>query len=183
MSAAPPTPADVLKYSAPTNTFLCPLSANTFGIDFLSFKIRDVESKRVIFEVAKDPNAAPPEFPPNFDFDQLRHISYKFPADFLRTKTVGTTLTFKVGSKPVRNFRMIERHYFKDKLMQSYDFNFKFCIPDTTNEWEAIYQMPQLSDAEVADIIASPELSKSDSFYFVEGMTHPPSTYPLPLYH
>jgi hypothetical protein len=28
-------------------------------------------------------------------------------------------LTFRVGDKPVRNFRMIERHYFKDKLMQA----------------------------------------------------------------
>ena len=28
------------------------------------------------------------------------------------------SLSFKVGNKPVRNFRMIERHYFKDKLMQ-----------------------------------------------------------------
>ncbi len=51
--------------------FLCPLSANVYGIDFLSFTIKDVESNKVIFEVAKDPNAPPPQFPPGFDYDQV----------------------------------------------------------------------------------------------------------------
>lgn len=55
-------------------------------------------------------------------------------------------LVFKVGDKPVRNFRMIERHYHKDKLLKSYDFNFKFCIPNTTNEWEAMYDLPKMDD-------------------------------------
>jgi len=177
--AAPVTTADVIKLTAPTKGFLCPLSANTFGIDFLAFKIRDTDTNKTLFEVAKDPNAGPIEYPPNFDYDQLRHISYKFPADFLKCKTIGTTLTFKVGNKPVRNFQMIERHYFKEKLIQSYDFNFKFCIPDSTNEWEAIYPMPQLTAAEAADMIASPEQTRSDSFYFVEGalIMHNKATY------
>lgn len=32
--------------------FLCPLSANTFGIDFLNFTISDYISKKTIFEVS-----------------------------------------------------------------------------------------------------------------------------------
>jgi hypothetical protein len=71
--------------------FLCPLSANTYGIDFLSFKIRDMDSQHVVFEVAKDPNAAPVAYPDGFDYNQLRSINYKFPAQFLRYETVGTT--------------------------------------------------------------------------------------------
>lgn len=51
-------------------------------------------------------------------------------------KTVGTRLVFSVGDKEVNDFRMIERHYFKGRLLKSYDFLFNFCIPNTTNEWE-----------------------------------------------
>ena len=36
----------------------------------------------------------------------------------------------------VDNFRMIERHYFRDILIRSYDFSFGFCIPNSTNTWE-----------------------------------------------
>jgi hypothetical protein len=39
--------------------FLCPLSANTYGIDFLHFKIRDYVGGRILFEVKKD-QACPP---------------------------------------------------------------------------------------------------------------------------
>ena len=40
---------------------------------------------------------------------------------------------------------MIERHYHNQThaLMKSYDFNFSFCIPNSTNEWEAIYSLPE----------------------------------------
>ena len=38
---------------------MCPISANTYGIEFLAFKIRDMESNTVVFEVSKDPNAPP----------------------------------------------------------------------------------------------------------------------------
>ena len=48
----------------------------------------------------------------------------------------GTALTFTVGEQPVKDFRMIERHFFKDKLVKSYDFASPFCMPNTTNTWE-----------------------------------------------
>lgn len=81
-------------------------------------------------------------------------------------------LTFKVqGDLPVSNFRMIERHYFKGRLirrvhsgapptapganrrgcpplpspplsaLRSYDFSFPFCIPHSENNWESIYDV------------------------------------------
>jgi hypothetical protein len=46
------------------------------------------------------------------------------------------SLRFRVGPSEVHNFRMIERHYHNGTgaLMKSYDFNFSFCIPNSTNE-------------------------------------------------
>ncbi len=38
-----------------------------------------------------------------------------------------------IGSNPIREFRMIERHYFREKLLKSFDFDFGFCIPGKLN--------------------------------------------------
>ena len=54
MSSSGITPEDVLTHEAPTAGFLCPLSANEYGIEFLSFVIQDYETKNVIFEVSRD---------------------------------------------------------------------------------------------------------------------------------
>lgn len=55
-------------------------------------------------------------------------------------------MEFTVGDKPINNFRMIERHYFRDQLLKSFDFEFGFCIPSSKNTCEHIYEFPQLSE-------------------------------------
>ena len=42
-------------------------------------------------------------------------------------------------------------------------------IPNSTNEWEFVYDMPELTDEERQEIIDAPWEVKSDSFYFAEG--------------
>ena len=168
---------DVLKLSKPTSMFLCPLSANTVGIEFLKFSIREMATNRVIFEVQRpkmDPdmaarNAAQLASLPAEMETAVRSVRYNFPPHFLDQKTVGAMLVFCVGPNPVPNFRMIERHYFRDQLIKSFDFAFGFCIPNSTNTWEAIYDMPTMSDALKADIVNHPFETRSDSFYFANG--------------
>ena len=164
------------------SAFLCPLSANTYGIDFLSFEIRDGAqhsslASPVLFAVSKEQPAGQQSPPPQFDSpeaaDAMRHISYRFPVDFLRLHSVRTTLRFAVGPREVRDFRMIERHYTVDKaggeakyaLLKSYDFNFNFCIPNSVNEWESSYDVPRLSERQIERIARDGTVS--DSFYFV----------------
>ena len=55
-------------------------------------------------------------------------------------------LTFKIGKLPMENLRMIERHYFKNRLIKSFDFNFGFCIPESVNSWTASYKIPVVDD-------------------------------------
>jgi hypothetical protein len=43
---------------------------------------------------------------------------------------------------------MIERHYFKDRVLKTFDFDFGFCIPNSTNTCEQIYELPQLTEAQ-----------------------------------
>ena len=62
---------------------------------------------------------------------------------------------------------MVERHYFKDRVIKSYEFKFGFCMPNSTNEIEMIYDLPELSDEEKQDMIDNPWETKSDTFFFV----------------
>lgn len=47
----------------------------------------------------------------------------------------------------MKNFTIIERHYFKEHLLRSYEFSFPFCIPNSTNTWEHIYNIPEIDEA------------------------------------
>ena len=151
---------------------MCPLSANTYGIEFLSFNIADYESKKIIFAVGRD-NPAPLDVSVDFGSgvgeDMYRKIRYNFSEDVLRLPYIETSLTFSVGQREVKSFRMIERHYFRDQLIKSFDFQFGFCIPGSVNTWDAVYSLPALSEQLIAEMIANPYETKSDSFYFVDN--------------
>jgi hypothetical protein len=162
------SPEDVLRLSAPTKGFLCPLSANKFGIEFLSFKIKDYETKRTIFDVSRD-NAVSMGSVANLSEESYRMIKYNFSEDVLRTPTISTTLTFGVGDFEVEDFRMIERHYVGDRLVKSYDFTFGFVIPCSTNTWEAVYAVPMLDEELIDEMVSNPFRASSDSFYFVNN--------------
>ena len=58
------------------------------------------------------------------------------------------SVEFIVGDNPVSNFRMIERHFFQDKLLKTFDFSFGFCIPNSKNTCEHIYEFPTLTSEE-----------------------------------
>ena len=46
-------PEDVLQFKAPIAGYLCPVEANTFGVEFLSFEIRDYDSGRTVYSVSE----------------------------------------------------------------------------------------------------------------------------------
>lgn len=53
---------------------------------------------------------------------------------------------FVVGDRPVNKFRMIEKHYFRDRVLKCFDFEFGFCIPHSRNTVEHIYEFPKLNE-------------------------------------
>ncbi|KAJ3652088.1 hypothetical protein Zmor_018084 [Zophobas morio] len=169
------TPEDVLRLTKITDTYLCDPDANIYDIDFTRFKIRDLESGAVLFEIAKpvpenvDENSEKnQENDEPIDPNSGRFVRYQFTPQFLKLKTVGATVEFTVGGKPVNRFRMIERHFFRDKLLKTFDFEFGFCIPYSRNTCEHIYEFPVLPPDLVNEMIASPFETRSDSFYFVD---------------
>ena len=73
--------------------FLCPLSANTFGVDFISFTISDYETKKTIFEVGRD-IPTPPDVTMDFSTigeDMYRKIKYGFSEDVMRLPYIQTS--------------------------------------------------------------------------------------------
>ena len=101
--------------------------------------------------------------------DMYRKIKYNFSEDVLCLPYIETSLTFSVGQRELKSFRMIERHYFRDQLIKSFDFQFGFCIPGSVNTWDAVYSLPALSEQLITEMIANPYETKSDSFYFVDN--------------
>jgi hypothetical protein len=162
------TPEYVSSLKAPTSSFLCPITKNKY-IQFKGFKIRDVDTGEVFF------NINDPTDPENFDTfmkgvdDSYRTLHYTFSRNYLKAKHIGTTVEFATCSKAIPNFRMIERHYYKNKLIKSFDFSFGFCIPNSRNTWENVYELPRISSSLYKEMIKNPEQTCSDSFYFINN--------------
>ena len=57
IKTVPIGPEDVLRLDRITESYLCSPEANVYNIDFTKFRIRDVDTKTVLFEIAKPPNA------------------------------------------------------------------------------------------------------------------------------
>lgn len=97
------TPDEILHLNKIADEYLCSPDANVYDIDFTRFKIRDLESGAVLFEIAKPPSEQYPENSAdesNFinedavnpdDSDAGRYVRYQFTPQFLKLKTVGAT--------------------------------------------------------------------------------------------
>lgn len=163
------TPEDVLGLQKITDNYLCGPEQNIHKIDFTRFKIRDMETGTVLFEITKPPTTDSGEGRTDFDQNAGRFVRYQFTPAFLRLRQVGATVEFTVGDVPINNFRMIERHYFRGQLLKSFDFEFGFCIPSSKNTCEHIYEFPPLSEDIMREMILHPYETQSDSFYFVDN--------------
>uniref|UniRef100_A0A3Q3WZW7 Protein unc-119 homolog A n=1 Tax=Mola mola TaxID=94237 RepID=A0A3Q3WZW7_MOLML len=166
LASAQITPEDVLGLQKITDNYLCTPDENIYNIDFTRFKIRDIETGTVLFEITKPPSTGEKR---DMDPNAGRFVRYQFTPAFLRLRQVGATVEFTVGDLPIENFRMIERHYFRERLLKSFDFEFGFCMPSSKNTCEHIYEFPRLSEDSIREMILHPYETQSDSFYFVDN--------------
>lgn len=88
------SPEDVLKLTKITNSFLCS-NSNEYQIEFTRFKIRDLETDTVLFDISKDPNLPEPtegsDEKQESDADSGRFVRYLFSPSFLKLKHIGAT--------------------------------------------------------------------------------------------
>jgi len=149
--------------SKPADKFFVKITDNTYGIRFIGFKIRDADSGEVFHDFKANSI---------YDLDIFAdlELEYIFPQKILKSKTIGTNLTFVVGDKPVKNLDFIERHYIYDTLVGNYTFNFPFFMPNSENNIEFIYPIPNLPDQAKEELKAGKPIgARSDTFIFIEG--------------
>lgn len=145
-----PTPEDIHAFTAPADHFLCKLSDNWAKFRFRGFKIRDMVSNIVLVEVPED-DVENDDLSEDDD-PSKRLIKYHLGPDFLELKTVGLTMFFSVGALPINNMEMIEKHYFRGRVIREFSFKFGFIIPNSTNSWELVYDFPDLSEEDKDEI-------------------------------
>lgn len=102
----PITPDDVLRLNKISEDYLCSPNANIYEIDFTRFKIRDLESGAVLFEIAKPPSneqfgdenvdnllsaTEDMTIEETSDPNAGRYVRYQFTPAFLNLITVGAT--------------------------------------------------------------------------------------------
>ena len=192
MSKAP-TLSEVRQNTQPTDKFLCKIKANVYALQFLKFEIKNSETGKVFYTHEQEvlPNSEmlinDDEYPLEMlaVLDEMRTIHYEFPEAFLRSKIVTSSIMFKIGDKPIKDLIIVDRFYFKDKLIKSYEFKFPFCIPNSTNEWDYVYEFPELSNDLISQMISSPEETHSETFFFVgeEMILHNKALYSFSANH
>ena len=107
------------------------------------FHIRDYETNQCLFEVTTDPAMRGMDLRRSHPSLRTRcAASRDFGADFLSLQAIGTTLQFSVGNNEIPEFRMIERMYFRDILIKSFDFTFG-SASQLDQLVEAIYDVPE----------------------------------------
>lgn len=79
---------DVLKLNKSTDGFLCKQTDNVYEIDFTKFKLRDMDTNTLLFEVCKPENAQKKFDDSNND---NRFVRYNFDSEFLKLRNIGAT--------------------------------------------------------------------------------------------
>ena len=126
-----------------------------FGVKFLDFRLRDADSNDILIEVSREEREmldamqeeeAKARGVEDSQDDEDRVVEYNFGPMFLDLKAIGMQVGIEIGEKPVKSIRMIEKHYFKDTCIHTYDFKTGFCMPHTVNSWECIYVLPDIDE-------------------------------------
>jgi len=153
----------IMNMQSPAEKFFVKLSDNTYGIRFKGFKLRDCDTNEVFHEyIASD------IYELDYFADHL--LEYKFPHKLLRSKTLGSNLTLVVGNNLVQKLTLIERHYIDDKLVASFRNDYPLFMPNSENNVEFIYPVPQLDEANKKKLQQEEPIdAKSDTFIFVDG--------------
>ncbi|CAF5030540.1 unnamed protein product [Rotaria sp. Silwood1] len=83
----PITINDVLRLRKSTNSYLTETDDNVYKIDFVHFRIRDMKTNKILFEVERGSNDD--DLNDEIDPSAGRFVQYHFPSSFLKLKQVG----------------------------------------------------------------------------------------------
>ena len=76
-----PTPGEVLALQEVTEDYLCSPEDNVYGIDFTRFRIRDLDTRTTLFEIAKPPGNSRDDRTYDIDPNAGRFVRYQFTSE------------------------------------------------------------------------------------------------------
>ena len=88
------------------------------------------------------------------------------PKEILKCRSVSREFQFSC-KEMLHGLRLEQKIFFQGGCMEEWNFQFGFVIPNSTNTWEAIYEMPHLPEDLRQAMIDNPWETESDSFYYV----------------
>ena len=99
-----------------------------------------------------------------------RTIPYNFGPAFLDLQVISLSIEFYyMGSEPLNDLQLIEKHWFRKRLLSTFEFKFPTCIPNSKNEVEFVYELPKFTEEEKKVLSENPWETISDSFFFAKG--------------
>jgi len=102
--------------------------------------MKDGEKGKVMWQQAAD-----------FSRNDKEHEA-RIPKRILKCKSICRELNF-TSREEIRNFSLVQRIFFKGKLIEEWPFHFGFVMPNTTNTWENVIE------ADTANIMPASLLS------------------------
>ncbi|CBY16461.1 unnamed protein product [Oikopleura dioica] len=101
------------------------------------------------------------------DFSRTNEVhEARIPKRILKCKSVCRELNFS-SKELIENFSLVQRIYFKGRLMEEWPFHFGFVMPNTTNSWENVIE------ADAAGVLGASLLSGNieiETLFFNESV-------------
>ena len=76
-----------------------------------------------------------------------RILKHDFTPDFFKLENLELNLQFDcITNRPLKDLILIEKHFFRGEILSNFEFSFPACIPNSTNTWQYVYQLPLIPD-------------------------------------
>ena len=157
-----------------TDSFLCELDENIYNFGFTKFVLKSIDSclnikEKVLFDLKIDSFNINEEIIKRSKeikdiYKNPRMIRYHLTKDVL-DNDMKLTLSYKNESKYGFFLKMIENHYYDNKLIEQICQDFGFCMPYSENERDIIYKKNSQGFKNISKISGSFEI-KTDTFFF-----------------
>ena len=142
---------DAQALTKPTDRILCTLKDNQY-IRFGEYSVQCYDSRTPLLQVDAQTNKQMDDFARQQEEEgtltmDMRVLKHEFPRAFFQLRNLELNLEFTNvnGDQPLQNLVLIEKHFFNGEVLSQFEFNFPFCMPKSTNNWQYVYELPQLS--------------------------------------
>jgi retinal rod rhodopsin-sensitive cGMP 3',5'-cyclic phosphodiesterase subunit delta len=97
------------------------------GFKFNWMNLRDADTGKILWQGNQD-----------LSLPEVEHEA-KVPKKILKCRAVSREINFS-SVEAMKKFRISQRVFFKNKVMEDWNFEFGFVIPNSTNTWQSLIE-------------------------------------------